>query len=194
MGRFRLEYLLVGSLLANAALLGFIGALLLVPGPRPALFALRPDGMPMAVKLPEFDRESRLFLARILERDAEVAAERARRAAQARVAFSQALVRENPQADEIAARGEDLKAAMDALGGGFLDAIVAAAPKLALDERRKLAAFLLRLPDDDLVFRGPEGAGVNRHSGFATPSFGVRGPGFPPPGQGEGVEAPAGVE
>ncbi|MBO6635937.1 hypothetical protein [Parvibaculum sp.] len=194
MGRFRLEHLLVGSLLANAALLGFIAALLLAPGPRPAFFAVRADRMPMAVKLPEFDMESRLFLARLLERDAEAAAERARRAAQARAAFSEALSQENSQADEIAARGEDLKAAMDALGEGFLDAIVAAAPELAPDERRKLADFFLRLPADDLVFPGQEGAGIEGPPGFPTPPFGVPGPGFPPPGQGEGVEEPAGLE
>lgn len=182
MGRFRLEHLLVGSLLANAALLGFISALLLAPGPKPALFAARLDRMPMAVKLPEFDRESRLFLGRILERDAEAAMERSRRAAQTRAAFSEILVQENPQAEEIAARGEDLKTAMEALGGGFLDAIIAAAPNLALEERRKLAAFLLRLPDDDLVFSRQEGAGVERHPGFAAPPFDARGLAFPPAG------------
>lgn len=192
MGRFRLEHLLVGSLLVNAGLLGFIVALLLVPGPRPDFLMVRAERGPMSVKLPEFDMENRLFLARILEQDAEASAERLRRANEARKAFAEVLLEENPSPEEVAARSEALKSAMNALGGGFLDAITVGAAKLDLEERRKLATFLLHLPSPDFSIRigGPPGAMRNGGAGFAVPTIGAhRDPGFMPQSQ----NAPSGL-
>lgn len=157
MGRFRLEHLLVGSLLVNAGLLGFIVALLLVPGPKPGFIMSRsmPMPVPMAMEMPAFGLEDRLLLARLLDRDAEAAAERARRASEARAAFAEALSKENPQAEEIAEKGAALNAAMEAFGAGFINLIVTAAPKLDLAERRAIADLLIHAPDPgDFFVRG----------------------------------------
>ncbi|PKQ01729.1 MAG: hypothetical protein CVT73_21940 [Alphaproteobacteria bacterium HGW-Alphaproteobacteria-12] len=192
MGRFRLEHLLVGSLLVNAGLLGFIVALLLVPGPAPDFMIARRAPVPAAMKMPEFDLEGRLLLARLLDRDAEAAAERAHRASRAREAFAEVLLEENPSPEEITARSEALKAAMDALGGGFLDAVTAGAAKLDLEERKKLAAFLLHLPSPDFSIRigGPPVPGGSGGTGFGGPSFGTHaGPGFVPRAE----DAPSGL-
>lgn len=192
--RFRLDYFLVASLLVNAGLLGFIVALLLVPGPKPVFMISRTEPGPGAIEMPQFGFENRLFLAQFLEQDAEKAAERARRVDRARIAFSDVLAQQNPQAGEIVARGEELKAAMDEVGEGFLDAIVAAVPKLDLEERRKLSAFFLRLPPADFIFSGPASAGVKGHPGLTGSPFGEPGLASMPSGEGEGVKAPAGGE
>ena len=160
MGRFRLEHLLVGSLLVNAGLLGFIVALLLVPGPTPGFVMSRPAFGPVAIKTPEFGLEDRLLLARLLERDSEAAA-RAKRASEARAAFAEALSRENPQAEEIAEKGKALNAAMEEFGAGFINLIVMAAPKLDLVQRRALADLLLSAPEPgDIFVRGGRPAAV----------------------------------
>lgn len=187
MGRFRLEHLLVGSLLVNAGLLGFIVALLLVPGPRPGFIMARPMPGPMAMKMPEFGLEDRLLLARLLDRDAEAAAERAHRASEARAAFAEVLSKENPGAEEIAEKGEALKAAMEAFGAGFLNVIVTAAPKLDLEQRRALAGLLLHAPEPGDFFLqkgGPGPAAARRldfmiEPGMPVPS-GAFGEGLPP--------------
>lgn len=150
--RFRFDYVLVASLLVNAGLIGFLVALLSVPGPMPGMgrgFPI-PHAGPGSMQPPDFDFGQRLFLAGLLEKDAEAAAGRMQRAAEARKAFAEALSEENPDQEEIVARGEVLKEAMEEVGDGFLDAIVSAAPKLGFDERRKLSAFLLRLPSPAL--------------------------------------------
>lgn len=177
--RLRLDYVLVASLLLNAGLLGFFAALLLLPGPMPGLgrgvVVSRLD-MVHGVTPPDFGFGDRLSLARLLERDAAAAGKRIRAAEDARQAFSDVLSQENPDKEEIIARGEELKAAMNDVGGGFLDAIVAAAPELGLDERRKLAVFLLRLPSPDLLLSPggpvpPGSMGEGGLSGFAGPRF-----------------------
>ncbi|MEQ8267467.1 MAG: hypothetical protein RH982_09740 [Parvibaculum sp.] len=152
MGRFRLEHLLVGSLLVNAGLLGFLVALLLVPGPKPGFIMARPAFGPAAMEMPAFGLEDRLLLARLLEQDSEAAAERARRASAARAAFAEALSKETPQAEEISEKGAALNAAMEEFGAGFINLIVTAAPKLDLAERRALADLLLHAPEPGDIF------------------------------------------
>ncbi|MDP2151781.1 hypothetical protein [Parvibaculum sp.] len=169
MRRFRLEHLLVGSLLVNAGLLGFVVALLLVPGPRPAFTMSYPLPMPTAMKMPEFGLEDRLLLARLLERDGEAAAERAHRASAARAAFAEALSKENPQAEEIAEKGKALNAAMEEFGAGFINLIVTAAPKLDLAQRRALADLLLHAPEPGDFFLQKRGPGPTFSIGGGSP-------------------------
>lgn len=194
MGRFRLEHLLVASLLVNAGLLGFIAALLLVPGPRPGFAMSRPAFGPMAIKTPDFGLEDRLLLARLLERDSEAAA-RAKRASVARAAFAEALSRENPQAEEIAQKAKALNAAMEELGAGFMNLIVTAAPKLDLAQRRALADLLLSAPEPgDIFVRGGRPAAVKPGLGFpidsgrsGPPAFSIEGGAPFAPGDGDGA-------
>ncbi|GMV62269.1 MAG: hypothetical protein AMXMBFR74_14380 [Parvibaculum sp.] len=170
MSRFRLEHLLVGSLLVNAGLLGFIVALLLVPGPTPGFVMSRPAFGPVAIKTPEFGLEDRLLLARLLERDSEAAA-RAKRASVARAAFAEALSRENPQTEEIAEKAKALNAAMEEFGAGFINLIVTAAPKLDLAQRRALADLLLSAPEPgDIFVRGGRPAAVKPGLSFTIDS------------------------
>lgn len=194
MGRFRLEHLLVGSLLVNAGLLGFIVALLLVPGPMPGFVMSRPAFGPVPIKTPEFGLEDRLLLARLLERDSEAAA-RAKRASVARAAFAEALSRENPQAEEIAEKAKELNAAMEEFGAGFINLIVTAAPKLDLAQRRALADLLLSAPEPGGIFmRAGRPAAVKPGLGFTIesgrsgpPAFSTEGSAPFASGEGEGA-------
>ncbi len=173
MGKFRLEHLLVGSLLVNAALLGFVVALLLLPGPRSGFMMSGPLPMPTAMKMPPFGLEDRLLLARLLEQDSEAAAERAHRASVARAAFAEALSEGNPQAEEIAEKGKALNAAMEEFGAGFINLIVTAAPNLDLAQRRALADLLLSAPEPGDFFlqkRGPGPAAFSIGGGAPFPS------------------------
>ena len=143
--RIEFSHLFFISLLVNAALLGLVVGLLILPGP------LSRQGGPLPPPgnfkgMPEFGFKGKMTIIQLFEENREDVKDRVRRAEAARRAFANALEQEDVDPSEIAKRGEALKKEMNAVGDAFLDLMIATAPKLPLDERKELASFLTSLP------------------------------------------------
>lgn len=185
--KFRLDHVLAFSILVNVGLLGFMTGLFLMPGPFPHEqrgFGFGIDGQHMAdISPPEFGFRDRMLFVRLAERSREDLEVDVQRANEARRGFADALAADDPDAEEIVARGEELKAAMRTVGDGFLDIMVTMAPSLGLEERQALANFLLMAPSP-LGGLGPGGGPVKiRPSGLGEEQPGLKIMQGMPPGE-----------